>query len=240
MVCPGLVYGGGEDELGLHPLFRSAFEKPDAPLPLYGPGNNVLPTVHINDLVAYVRGVLACVPPQRYLLACEPGGAMLRDATDAISHALASGKVASVPWEEMLARPGLSHLLMHAPMEPTPLPDGHGPDWSTVPGMTHSLGSAVKEYKARRGLEALRVVLLGPPASGKTLLAHVIEKLYGIRRVHAKAVYEWATSLPEEHPARARVDAVLKVPNRLAVRQTARHAPAAALRRMRGHSKRCE
>ena len=75
VVCPGMVYGGGEDDLGLHPLFKLVFESPDDPLKLLTPGANVLPLIHIADLVAYVQGVLSGAPPERYLLACEPGRA---------------------------------------------------------------------------------------------------------------------------------------------------------------------
>lgn len=47
VVCPGIVYGRGERELG--PLLRNAWE--GKPLNVYGDGSNRLPVVHADDLV---------------------------------------------------------------------------------------------------------------------------------------------------------------------------------------------
>lgn len=46
VVCPGIVYGRGERELG--PMLRSAYE--GKPLSVYGDGSNRLPVVHADDL----------------------------------------------------------------------------------------------------------------------------------------------------------------------------------------------
>lgn len=209
VVCPGMVYGGGEDDLGLHPLFKLVFESPDDPLKLLTPGANVLPLIHIADLVAYVQGVLSGAPPERYLLACEPGRATLKAVSRAISTCMGGGQLAPASWQDVLARPDVTHLLMHVPFECTRLPEGRGPSFSED-GFLDRVEQVAEEYKAARGLRPLRVVLQGPPASGKTLLATASAKIFGVRRVDLKTVVEWAYAQPEGSPTRARIDAVMK------------------------------
>eukprot|EP00967_Tisochrysis_lutea_P028043 scaffold32591_cov18-Tisochrysis_lutea.AAC.1 len=73
VVCPGLMYGQGEEDSLLHPVFRTAWEVTAGPAVVYGPGTNKLPMVHVDDLAAYIaaaaskevsedwnRGRLAC------------------------------------------------------------------------------------------------------------------------------------------------------------------------------------
>lgn len=56
VVCPGLLYGCGEEEEGLHPLMRTAWEVA-GPLTIYGPGTNHLPMVHVEDAASYIAAV---------------------------------------------------------------------------------------------------------------------------------------------------------------------------------------
>jgi len=216
VVCPGMVYGHGEHDMGLHLLFKAAFQAPREPLPVYGPGSNVLPLVHLDDLCAYVLGVVHGAPPERYLIACEPERATLREVTEAVARGMGlpagEGGAREADWLECLARPEAAHLLMHAPMVATPLPEGHGPAWGArAAGFVDRIGATVAEYRTARGLLPLRAAFLGPPGSGKTLMAEVVAKMYRVERVTCKAVVAWAAGLEDPaHPARARVEAALK------------------------------
>lgn len=57
VVAAGLVYGGGECDAGIHPLWRDAYSNPDTPPAVAGGGAGVLPLVRLEALVDYVRRV---------------------------------------------------------------------------------------------------------------------------------------------------------------------------------------
>lgn len=44
----------------------------------------------------------------------------------------------------------------------------------------------IKEYKAARNLCPVKIIILGPPASGKTRVARYLADHYGIHYVHVK------------------------------------------------------
>jgi adenylate kinase len=87
LVCPGLLYGGGEDDAQLHPLFRAAWEDV-GPLEVWGSGSNTLPTTHVADLAAWALGVAGAAPGQQYWLALDSGGACQRQLVAGLGAAL--------------------------------------------------------------------------------------------------------------------------------------------------------
>lgn len=46
----------------------------------------------------------------------------------------------------------------------------------------------IKEYKAARNLCPVKIIILGPPASGKTRVARYLADHYGIHYIHVKAL----------------------------------------------------
>jgi nucleoside-diphosphate-sugar epimerase len=72
VVCPGVLYGAGEDDSQLHSVWRAAWEG-QQPLQLHGEGRNRLPTLHVQDLAAFAEAVVLQQPAARYLLACDDG-----------------------------------------------------------------------------------------------------------------------------------------------------------------------
>ena len=99
VVCPGLLYGRGEGEETLHPLFRQSWEAAGsgAPAPsIFGSGANRLPLLHVDDLARYVVEVAAAcaagsVPPQ-YMLVADEGQATQEQVVTAVSKALGTGE----------------------------------------------------------------------------------------------------------------------------------------------------
>jgi nucleoside-diphosphate-sugar epimerase len=57
VVLPGVLYGAGEDDAGLHCLFRAAWE--GGTIVLAGPGTNRIPMLHVDALAAYVAELVA-------------------------------------------------------------------------------------------------------------------------------------------------------------------------------------
>ena len=72
VVCPGIVYGAGESDDGLHQLFKTAWEDTTgSALTMMGSGLNIVPTIHVSDLAAYICACADAKPDQQYLLAVD-------------------------------------------------------------------------------------------------------------------------------------------------------------------------
>ncbi len=77
-------------------------------LPVYGDGNNVLPTIHVLDLGAVILNIADIRPKIRYLLAVDESHSTLIELVRAISKFLGTGRVQRVPKEEALLNKDLS------------------------------------------------------------------------------------------------------------------------------------
>ena len=69
VVCPGIVYGNGENILFSH--FRKAWMHPEEELNIIGDGNNILPMIHVKDLALMIKKVIDIVPNQSYVMAVD-------------------------------------------------------------------------------------------------------------------------------------------------------------------------
>lgn len=96
MVCPGIIYGCGEDTF--YQLFKASWLQEPQALPYLGEGNNRIPTIHLKDLVKFVIKI-AENPPEGspYLLALdEATDRTQKSLVQAISSGIGSGKITSV------------------------------------------------------------------------------------------------------------------------------------------------
>ena len=68
VVCCGLMYGMGEDTL--HFLFKNAWlgEYNGMNLPVFGNGQNHIPTIHVNDVASILIHLVELQPKPRYVL----------------------------------------------------------------------------------------------------------------------------------------------------------------------------
>lgn len=74
IICPGLVYGYGEELLNFH--FRSAWLDDPKQLPYIGEGNNIIPTIHIADLATLISKVTQGHSDQPYIFGIDRTPAM--------------------------------------------------------------------------------------------------------------------------------------------------------------------
>ncbi len=103
IVCAGTIYGCGENTF--YPLFKAAWLQEPAELPYLGEGDNLIPTIHLKDLVKFVIK-LAESPPEEsspYLLAFD----LTQDKSQkslirAIAKGIGSGEVKSVSNSSLL------------------------------------------------------------------------------------------------------------------------------------------
>ncbi|KAL3158250.1 hypothetical protein ABBQ38_010502 [Trebouxia sp. C0009 RCD-2024] len=102
VVCPGILYGNGETDDGLHSIFRTAWEAhPDKPVPLFGNGQNIIPTIHVADLAAYVAAVCMEPPEQQYLLAVDDAQLSQRELVSAIAAKMGNTPVTEQTVEDL-------------------------------------------------------------------------------------------------------------------------------------------
>lgn len=121
MVGAGLLYGAGEDALEY--FFRSAWLQDPKKLPYPGNGENLVPSIHVNDLATFVVG-LAESPPEappkkeptdnlEEAVAEEPQGQYffafdgnkdrtLLNLVQGISEVVGSGEVQSMDWTNLI------------------------------------------------------------------------------------------------------------------------------------------
>ncbi|XP_076749056.1 adenylate kinase 7 [Xylocopa sonorina] len=188
VICCGATYG---DEQGpLHHLFKMAWQ--NAPfLPIIGKGNNKIPLLHIRDLTNVVLDALQNWPPLRYIVATEQEPTSQTTIVKKIGRALANGKVKKIVEEEAFLLPEITQriydlMTMNLIVEPVYIADRIS--WHLDTTFPDSINVIVKEYKTARNLLPIRVVVLGPPASGKTKIARYLASHYDIHYVHAKSL----------------------------------------------------
>lgn len=69
VVAPGLTYGAEEDIF--HFLFKTAWHGASPALQCFGPGDNIVPTIHIHDLASVVVNICDQKPKVRYIVAVD-------------------------------------------------------------------------------------------------------------------------------------------------------------------------
>lgn len=93
VVCPGVLYGNGESDSAFHEYFARAWHASESTaLPIFGSGENIVPTIHVKDLCAYVAEVTKHPPEQRYLLATDDSRCSQKQLVWAISQYIGSGE----------------------------------------------------------------------------------------------------------------------------------------------------
>lgn len=94
--------GNGETYEGFHSLFRTAWEAQlDAPVPIFGNGQNIIPTMHVADLAAYVAAVCIEPPAQQYLLAVDNAQLTQRDIIAAVAQRMGNTPMREQSLEEL-------------------------------------------------------------------------------------------------------------------------------------------
>jgi len=194
VAASGLQYGAGEDVF--HALFKSAWHQLPAALPVFGPGTNVLPTIHIHDLAALAINVIEAQPETKYLIASDESRSTLLELTTAIAEALGTGKVAHITAEdgvenETVTQQELDLLTLDLRLEPVAIKD-MAIQWKGQAGFIESVQATIAEFKTARNLTPLKLCVLGPPGSGKTPYAERLCNHYKLHHIHKEGVIDEA------------------------------------------------
>ncbi|KAJ3341517.1 Adenylate kinase 7 [Gonapodya sp. JEL0774] len=209
IVNVGLVWHSGESIF--HYFLKSAWHNADS-LTVYGDGNNIVPTIHIDDLVNIVVDVVDSPPgEQKYILAVDDSKNTMMDIAKAISAALGTGKVDLVAKEHALLQKRFTQyeydtITMNLKMDPGKSKE-MAFEWKYESGIAENMAVLVQEYKDARGLWPLKIVVHGPPACGKTTLAKALSEYYKIHYIDADGVMKSVVEKLESRAAAAATDA---------------------------------
>ncbi|KAL7059030.1 hypothetical protein AAHC03_013852 [Spirometra sp. Aus1] len=192
ILASGVTYGEEEDIF--HPFFKAGWL--NAPLlEVFGPGENIIPTIHVRDLASIVVQIADKCPTTYYILATENSRNTLKEIVRAISSALTTGKVKQVPVEnaflsDEITQVAFDHLTVNLSLESVFAHDNFHFKWACDGGFVESIKTMIKEFKLARGLIPIRMCIIGPPMSGKSTLASKLAEIYGLPHIRLKDVID--------------------------------------------------
>lgn len=203
VLCAGAVYGIGEEIFV--DAFKACWEGSPAPMPLLASnGENVLPTVHADDLVEMIARLLSAdvcplvAEQTRHMLAIDNGRNTLQQLLSSVSAEMSSGEVITLSEDETLLLSNNDIVAIHQVMEPAAADVLMKGKWTCREGLVANISKVVEQFKKAHHLSPCRMVVHGPPLSGKTRLVDELSSYYGIPVVDIQAAIAEAAQMPEE------------------------------------------
>ncbi|CAL1576024.1 unnamed protein product [Knipowitschia caucasica] len=189
VLVSGMQYGMGEQIF--HYFFKTSWEGQAPQIPIFGDGTNIVPTIHINDLAIVIQSVIEQRPRSYYLLAVDNSHNTLEEIVQAISNALGPGTTKKVPLTEAylireLTTMHIDCMTVNLRMESAHLAEQLSIPWQCEKGLVENMAQVVDQYRQNRGLQPLRICVMGPPAVGKSTVSKIICDLYKLHHVQLK------------------------------------------------------
>ncbi|NXL02937.1 KAD7 kinase, partial [Mesembrinibis cayennensis] len=186
VVASGHQYGAGEGVL--HYFFKIGWLSETPAIPVFGNGNNFIPTIHVLDLAAVLQNIADHRPRFHYILAVDVSMHTLQELVKCISKNVGPGKIEKIPKENAflskeLTQMHLDMLLVNLRMESIFLKETFNIKWVAQAGLVENIEQIVKEYKQSRGLLPLNVYIHGPPGVGKSTIAEELCKHYKLHHI---------------------------------------------------------
>ncbi|NXL64539.1 KAD7 kinase, partial [Chordeiles acutipennis] len=186
VVASGHQYGAGEGVF--HYFFKICWLSETPAIPVFGDGNNFIPTIHVLDLAAVLQNVAAHRPKSHYILAVDDSMHTLQELIKCITKNVGPGKIEMIPKEnafliEELTQMHLDMLFVNLRMESTFLKETFNIKWVAQAGLVENIEQIVKEYKQSRGLLPLKICIHGPPGVGKSTIAEELCKHYKLHHI---------------------------------------------------------
>ena len=204
VVCPGVMYGMGEDASGLGPLLDGAFNANK--VALYGSGTNVLPTCHVSDAADYVARLAEAKPAAPYHLVLDGAGSTLGAISEAVATAFGA-TITPLGLTDLLALDAVpDHLLLNLDAQPSVLEDaseGAPAGASAGVGVPGRIDAICEEYRASYSVEPKRFLFLGPPCAGKAHLAEIVAREFGLELIDGANLRKLEATFIEEAEKKA-------------------------------------
>ncbi|TNM94648.1 hypothetical protein fugu_017407 [Takifugu bimaculatus] len=193
VVASGLQYG--KEENLFHYFFKMSWLMRLPEVPLFGPGTNYVPMIHVHDLAGVLQNVIELKPRSKYILAVDDSKNTLEEVAKVISETLGSGKLRKLPEDEATSTAAFQPeewacLSIDLRLEAFIIKDSFNIEWRYEDGLVSNIESIVEEFKEARQLLPVRIFLFGPPAVGKTTVAQKLCHLYKIQHITINEVTE--------------------------------------------------
>ncbi|EKF32213.1 hypothetical protein MOQ_003938 [Trypanosoma cruzi marinkellei] len=176
VVFSGLQYGEGED--ALQPFFAQAWNREKRGLPIYGDGTQIVPTVHIRDLVTFTQRLIETEEPPAlpYVFATDSGTVSWQRMVNAMNRAFGGEKTFHVPSQEFALYSNVELFTLNMRVDNQTMQNlmPAEEDWVAQSGFVANISKTAFEYVKAHHLQPIRLVVLGPPLSGKTYLAEAL------------------------------------------------------------------
>ncbi|XP_053922925.1 adenylate kinase 7 isoform X3 [Cuculus canorus] len=186
VVASGHQYGAGEGVF--HYFFKIGWLSETPAIPVFGDGNNFIPTIHVLDLAAVLQNIADHRPKSHYILAVDVSMHTLKELIKCISKNVGPGKIEKIPKENAflskeLTQMHLDMLVVNLRMEAVFLKEIFNIKWVAQGGLVENIEQIVKEYKKSRGLLPVKVCIHGPPGVGKSTVAEELCKHYKLHHI---------------------------------------------------------
>eukprot|EP00892_Ulva_mutabilis_P009907 jgi/Ulvmu1/7289/UM035_0077.1 len=169
VVCPGVLYGNGECSTGFYDLFSKAWQADEmTALPVFGSGNNIIPTIHVDDCASFVVQLALSHPDIRYLFATDDSRDSQASVVKGISERFASGEIVDSDPVSLFTQQGVEQLLLNLRLKRT---DVGLEAMHARGGLVANLTTVSAEFIHHENLQPLKILITGPPCSGKSALA---------------------------------------------------------------------
>lgn len=173
---------------------------------MIGKGDNIVPTVHVKDVVRCVAKVCAVKPENHYILAvdgtCIKNGVSTgtqRELVKAISQGMGTGKIRDVDPQDVACEDWAKWMQLDIMLRPSDIMKLNEPvegdeektvefQWEAENGLAANIESVRTQFNAFRNLRPIKIFLSGPPGAGKTFFGERLAKHYNVELIKAKDV----------------------------------------------------
>jgi len=194
VVAPGILYGQGEHEF--HNLFKLGWLCELEALPVYKEGENLVPTIHVQDLANVIMALAADLPESPYIVAVDGARSTQKDIVQAISSGLGLGKIQHITEDSKVDT--TSAITMADMKFGAGFVSALEFEWVAHDGLPSSFDLVRQEYTTERCLQPVRIFVHGPPGAGKSFYSAALSKKYHVPHIQLGEVIAQALAAEDE------------------------------------------
>ncbi|EER18593.1 hypothetical protein Pmar_PMAR008923 [Perkinsus marinus ATCC 50983] len=161
---------------------------------IIGDGDNIIPTLHVRDLARCVKHLSAATEKQPYIVAVDESFTDQKGILTAVVNHLGAGvPIPSISRDQAVAcLDGREPFLLDLRFRASDFL--HQPEfsWWSKEGPVAAIEKLIEEFCTWRNLRPLKLVLIGPPASGKSFYATKVAENYRLAHITVGPVIEGA------------------------------------------------
>ena len=209
VICPGFIYGCGEDFFFNY--FRLAWMQHLPYIPIVGEGKNFIPTIHILDLVKIIRKIIDKKPAQKYFFVSDKTkNPTMRNILNSIGMGIGGIPVKRLTRFsiENIQIPDYNELKIDVRMKLSNIFEEQRKSkenimdfkdrqfkWHCEFGIPENMDKLREEFNLYRNLKPIKIIVSGPPSSGKTTLCEFLTSKYKLNNYKLSQFCDWAKNL---------------------------------------------